>query len=242
MKCIVALMVLIAMPGLGAQTDGAKAETGKAQNAKAQSDGAGTSGPCSSRSASGSAQFSINCQGVSEEQGSQWLAILNRIAKLQLDPKLVMQKLDEIETSSASPKSAAPTGAAAPIAAPAPLPQPKAAAAVYTYEGELRTTRLGLTATNSKNTAAKAYRKIKRAHENLQWKLLASLCDQAMDEWPEWLTPVYFKAEAKANLGQMAEAVALLGEVKRRAAGNPEYELLIPKADVLREKIHRYGI
>ncbi len=236
MMSTLVLTLLLAVPALGAQTGASKPETGKAQNDKAQDDTAGTSGPCSSRSTSGSAQFFINCQGVSEEQGSQWLAILNRIAKHQLDPKLVMQKLDEIEVSSGSSK---PT---APIAGPAPLPQPKAEAATYTYEGELRTTRLGLTATNSKNTAAKAYRKIKRAHENLQWKLLASLCDQAIVEWPEWLTPVYFKAEAKANLGQMAEAVALLGEVKRRAAGNPEYELLIPKADSLLEKIHRYGI
>lgn len=234
MRYTIAFMVLMAMPGLGAQTDSAKAETGKAQNGKAAS-----SGPCSSASTSGSPQFSINCQGVSEGQGSQWLAILNRIARDQLDPKAVMQKLDEIETASSSPKPAAQ------IAEPAPRPQSKGEAitytATYTYEGVLRTTRSGLPATDSKNPAAKAYRKIKRAHEGRQWDQLASLCDQAIDEWPQWLTPVYYKAEAKANLGHMAEAEALLAEVKRRAAGNPEYELLIPEADALLGKIHRTG-
>jgi len=234
------LALLLAVPALGAQTDSAQPETGKAQNGRTE-----TPGPCSSASTSGSPQFSINCEGVSKEQGRQWLAILNRIARDQLDPKLVMQKLDEIEVSSASPKPVAPIAAAStPTATPAPLPQPKAEAATstatYTYEGELRT-RSGRPATNSKNTPAKAFRKIRRAHEYHQWTQLVSLCNQAIDEWPEWLTPVYYKAEAKANLGQMAEAVKLSAEVKRRAAGNPEYELLIPKADDLLVKIHRYG-
>jgi hypothetical protein len=233
MRYALGLILLIAIPSLGAQT-----ETGKAE----------TAGPCSSAVTGSNHQFSISCQGVSEEQGSQWLAILNKIAKKQLDPKVVMQKLDEMEGPSGSPEPKAAIERTSTVpepraATPRPLsiPEPRAAAVTYTYEGVQRTARSGLPATNSKNPAAKAYRKIKRAHANRQWQLLDSLCDQAIDDTPEWLTPVFYKAEAKANLGKLAEAVALLEEVKRRATGNPEYELLLPEVDALMEKIHRAG-
>lgn len=225
MRYTLGLILLMAVPSLGAQTQTVKAETGKAEAA----------GPCSAASPGNNHQFSINCQGVSEEQGSQWLAILNKIAKNQLDPKVVMQKLDELKGFSRSPEPKAA------VERPSPIPEPIATAVTYTYEGVQRTTRSGLPATSSRNPAAKAYRKIKRAHANRQWKLLASLCDQAIDDTPEWLTPVFYKAEAEANLGKMADAVALLDEVKRRATGNPEYELLIPEANALLEKIHRIG-
>ena len=238
MRYTFGLILLMAIPGLGAQTQTVKAETGKAEAA----------GPCSAASPSNNDQFSINCQGVSEEQGTEWLAILNRIAKKQLDPKMVMLKLDELEGFSRSPEPKAvverPSAIPEPNAAaprPSPIPEPTTHAATYTYKGVQRTTRSGLPATNSRNPAAKAYRRIKRAHNNRQWKLLASLCDQAIDDTPEWLTPVFYKAEAEANLGKMADAVALLDEVKRRATGNPEYELLIPEANALLEKIHRIG-
>jgi len=38
----------------------------------------------------------MNCPGMSKQQGEQLLMIVNRIASDRLDPKLVMDKLDQI--------------------------------------------------------------------------------------------------------------------------------------------------
>jgi len=56
-----------------------------------------TSGPCSPAVTGSKNQFTINCQGITHEQGVQFLKILNKISKDQLDPKAVMDKFDEIE-------------------------------------------------------------------------------------------------------------------------------------------------
>ena len=58
---------------------------------------ADTSGPCSPAVTGSGNQFTINCPGISKQQGSELLMILNKVAKNQLDPKLVMAKLDEIQ-------------------------------------------------------------------------------------------------------------------------------------------------
>jgi hypothetical protein len=56
-----------------------------------------TSGPCSPAVSGNNNQFTINCPGISKEQGQKMLDILNKILKDQLDPQKVMIKLDEIE-------------------------------------------------------------------------------------------------------------------------------------------------
>jgi hypothetical protein len=64
----------------------------------AQTTGAAdTSGPCSPAVTGNNNQFKITCDGIGEAQGNELLKILNRISKEQLDPKLVMEKLDEIQ-------------------------------------------------------------------------------------------------------------------------------------------------
>lgn len=82
MKYGLILSILIAVPCMGQTT-----ATGEAM----------TSGPCSPAVTGSSNQFTINCQGVGKEQGAQFLEILNKIVNNQLDPKLVMAKLDEIQ-------------------------------------------------------------------------------------------------------------------------------------------------
>jgi hypothetical protein len=56
-----------------------------------------TSGPCSPVAAQNSGSITINCPGVSGEEGRKMLAILNRILVNQINPDLVMVKLDEIQ-------------------------------------------------------------------------------------------------------------------------------------------------
>lgn len=55
-----------------------------------------TSGPCSPIASHNSGAITINCPGISKEQGQKMIAILNRILANQLDASTVMEKLDEI--------------------------------------------------------------------------------------------------------------------------------------------------
>lgn len=56
-----------------------------------------TSGSCSPIAPNNSGTITIQCGGISTKLGNQLVAILNRIAKNQLDPDAVMAKLDEIQ-------------------------------------------------------------------------------------------------------------------------------------------------
>lgn len=63
----------------------------------AMAQSATTSGPCSPVAAQNSGSITINCPGISGEEGRKMLAILNRILVNQINPDLVMVKLDEIQ-------------------------------------------------------------------------------------------------------------------------------------------------
>jgi hypothetical protein len=76
------MLAMLGLPCLMGQTT----STGSAE----------TTAPCSLAVSDSSNQFTINCQGITQEQGAQFLRILNKIAKDQLDPKVVLAKLDEI--------------------------------------------------------------------------------------------------------------------------------------------------
>jgi len=56
-----------------------------------------TSGPCSPIAPNNSGSVTINCPGLSKQEGDQMLKILNKILGDQLDPEAVMTKLDEIQ-------------------------------------------------------------------------------------------------------------------------------------------------
>lgn len=56
-----------------------------------------TSASCSPIAPHNLGSITINCPGMSKERGDKMLAILNKIQINQLDPDLVMKKLDEIQ-------------------------------------------------------------------------------------------------------------------------------------------------
>ena len=56
-----------------------------------------TSGPCSPIATQNTGSITIKCPGVSGEEGRKMLAILNKILANQINPDLVMVKLDEIQ-------------------------------------------------------------------------------------------------------------------------------------------------
>jgi hypothetical protein len=55
-----------------------------------------SSGTCSPAVSGSNNRFFIECKGISEEQMQQFSDILNKITKDQLDPKIVMTKLDDL--------------------------------------------------------------------------------------------------------------------------------------------------
>lgn len=57
---------------------------------------ANTKGPCSPAVTGNDNTFTISCPGISASQGREMLGILNKILANQLDPNLVMTKLNEI--------------------------------------------------------------------------------------------------------------------------------------------------
>jgi hypothetical protein len=64
-----------------------------------------TSAPCSPIAPENTGTITITCPGMSREQWQKMLAILNKIRANQIDPDLVMAKLDEIQSGVSSIKS-----------------------------------------------------------------------------------------------------------------------------------------
>lgn len=116
-------------------------------------------------------------------------------------------------------------------------PDPAAPVITFFYDGNQRISRPGRITDNPDNPAARAFPRLQSSYDNQDWSLLLSLCDDAILETPQWLTPYLYKALANANLGHIAESVELLDYVKKEAAGNRDYDLLIKQANELREKI-----
>jgi hypothetical protein len=120
-------------------------------------------------------------------------------------------------------------------------PDPTIPVITYLYDGDQRISRPGFITDNPGNPAARIFERIRAAHISHDWPLLLSICDEAINETPEWLTPRLYKAEAYANLGRLDEAVAILKEVKDKAAGNQDYDRLTKEADELLQKLHNAG-
>jgi hypothetical protein len=57
-----------------------------------------TKGLCSPATTSSTNQFVINCTAIGQEQGQKMVALLNKVLAKQLDPNVVMAKLDEISS------------------------------------------------------------------------------------------------------------------------------------------------
>lgn len=74
-----------------------------------------TSGPCSPIAPNNSGSITINCAGISKQQGEEMLRILNKILTERLDTKTVLAKLDEVLqiVEQSSRRAQAPAGQAA---------------------------------------------------------------------------------------------------------------------------------
>jgi len=164
---------------------------------------ASTSAPCSPIAPANTGSITINCPGISKEQGQKMLAILNKILANQLDPNLVMAKLDEIERDIKALK--------------------RGIYSSYDFNGVKRDERPGVTAVTA-GEEVDAFQKMMALQANRQWAELLKTAEDQVKKTPDWLTPYLFSGIANANLGKKSAAIKRLGFVRDEAAGNPDYE------------------
>jgi hypothetical protein len=171
---------------------------------QAQGGGVGTptaTGTCDVANTGSQNTVTINC-GVGKEQGQKILAILNKILSKQLDPDVVMGKLDEIGSDVKKLHSGVYSG--------------------YDFNGAKRDQRPGVSNVVIGEEFG-VFQQMGKLESEKNWKELRTLAEQQIKKTPDWLTPYLFSGVAEANLGNKAAAIARLKYVRDQAAGNPDY-------------------
>ena len=79
---------------------------------------------------------------------------------------------------------------------------------------------------------------LKELEKQGHWVAVRDLCEQQIQETPEWLTPYLCAGVAHANLGEFSEAVRRLEYVERMAASNLQYSA----ASRVLKQIRREGV
>jgi hypothetical protein len=172
-----------------------------------------TSGPCSPIAPNNSGSITINCPGISKQQGEQILKLLNKIFAEKLDMNAVMSKLDEIlhEVNPNAPKT------------------------TYTFDGVKRVVSPGRSLAVDDGTR-EIFNEIGRLEQTKDWARLIKLSETQMKERPEWFTPYIAAGEGNLRLGQRQKALELLEFAEKRIAGNPDYDpVRKPLSEMLRE-------
>jgi hypothetical protein len=145
---------------------------------------------------------------VSPSQSSSYLLFaqctsfeLIQLAK-QLDPDLVMAKLDEIGKHVKKISRGVVSG--------------------YDFNGAKGEQRPGATIVTAGDEVG-VFQKMLNLHNRHQWKELLEISEGQIRKTPDWLTPYLFSGIANANLGNKEAAIERLTLVKDEAAGNPDY-------------------
>ncbi len=160
-----------------------------------------TTGPCSPAVTGNNNQFNINCQGISKEQGTKMLRILNKILANQVDPEAVMAKLDEILKAV----------------------NPNIPARTYRCDGRWQTAgpgNLGFEVNFGGDDSA--FKEMARLNNSGQYADLLKMCLSQIQFAPEWLTPRLFCGLAHLGLGDKIKAKELLKEFDSKTG--PAYD------------------
>lgn len=183
MKLTLLLVLLMALPCC------AQTSTGKAE----------TAGACSPAISGNNNQVSINCPGMSKAQAEKMSSILNKILANQIDPTLVMAKLDEILKAV----------------------NPNARITTYNCHGNLaRSSEPGrMVATFGDDSV---FQEMGRLYDSKQFPELLRLSLIQIQSKPQWLTPRLFSSLAYLNLDQKDKAKEMLREFDSRTG--PAYE------------------
>lgn len=202
--CLLALTVLLAIPCWSQTT------TGNAE----------TTGPCSPAVPGDNNQFIINCRGIDKEQGKRILAILNKILVNELDPKVVMEKLDDIEKG---------------VSAIGKQVNPNAVKITYSKDGTKRTAAPGKMMVS--NEAVPIYQELVDLYDKQKWEDLIAKAQIQIKERPEWFTPYVMAAIGYDKLGNDRTAIELLEQAQQGMADNPEYDDLPKSVEVFLSKL-----
>ena len=162
-----------------------------------------TSGACSPAVTGNSNHFTINCSGISRTQGQQLLSILNRILSQQLDPKAVMDKLDEIENEVKKGNTGVWSG--------------------YDFNGAKRTQSPGRSMVVA-GLETTVFQQMYRLKVSKNWSELLQLSEQEIKSTPDWATPYFFSGIANAELDDRDAAVERLQKFLSGADDRIDYQ------------------
>ena len=171
-----------------------------------------TSGTCSPAVTGNNNQFKITCDGISPEQGEQLLSIMNRILSQELDPKLVMDKLDEIENEIKKGNTGVWAG--------------------YDYNGAKRSESPGRSQVIA-GPETSVFQQLGRLYAAKDWNGLLSLSDNQISATPDWPTPYLFSGIANAQLNRTAEAIERLQKFVSGADDRIDYRHAVAYAKQL---------
>jgi hypothetical protein len=127
---------------------------------------------------------------------------MSQILAKQLDPDLVMAKLDEIGKDVKKISRGVYSG--------------------YDFNGAKRDQRPGMTSLIVGEEPG-VFQKMRTLQNQHQWKELLVTSEEQINNTPDWLTPYLFSGIANANLGNKQAAIERLKFVRDEAAGNPDY-------------------
>lgn len=160
-----------------------------------------TTGPCSPITTGNNNTFNITC-GIGKQQGDALLKIMNKVLVNQLDPDVVMKKLDEILKAV----------------------NPNIPAKTYSCNGQWRT--VGPSAIAALNVGMggddKVFQDMVRMNNGGQYPDLLKACLAQIESTPEWLTPRLLCGLAYLGAGDRERAAAMLREFDSRTG--PAYD------------------
>jgi hypothetical protein len=152
---------------------------------------ANTSGPCSPATTGSNNEFKITC-GIGKEQGQKMLVILNKILANQLDPDVVMAKLDEILHAV----------------------NPNVPKTIYDCRGNWSTEGPAPNGFHQMTTnfigADPSLQEMSKLADAGQNKELLKVCASQLESKPEWLTPRLFCGLAYERMGDRPKAKEML--------------------------------
>jgi hypothetical protein len=129
-------------------------------------------------------------------------ALLHKILADQLDPKAVMDKLNEIGKDVKKLGRGIYSG--------------------YDFNGAKREQRPGVMGVTGGEEVTVFQNMLKLQSEH-RWDDLLDITENQIKKTPDWLTPYLFSGIANANLGKRSAAIDRLKFVQEEAAGNPDY-------------------
>lgn len=172
-----------------------------AQVPAATTGNAKTAATCSAANTGNRNHFIINC-GIGKEQGQQMIAILNKVLANQLDPTVVMAKLDEILKNI----------------------NPNRAVKTYRCSGQWSTAGPGQNSVIEYNNGGDTSDydvMINLANSELNSQLVDK-CEALLQTKPEWLSPLLFCSVGYFRLGNIAKAKEALEKYDSRSG--PAYD------------------